>query len=145
MQQELEAFVADRLGATNAVETFLAQHADDARANTELLAAHKESAPRLALEPNAPTTEMSLVIVPAVEAAPEFRRLLQVALPQAEMTAGDKNDDVVFYRETPALGFAALCQTGAEARAAYQQMLAAAHLTPHSRTDVADWRLPAEH
>ena len=52
---ELDAFVADRLGATNAVETFLAQHADEARANAELLAAHKEAAPRLALEPSAPT------------------------------------------------------------------------------------------
>jgi serine/threonine protein kinase len=145
MQQEMEAFVADRLGATNAVETFLAQHAEEARANAELQAAHKEAAPRLALEPSAPSSEMALVIVPAVQAAPEFRRLLQAALPQAETAAGAKNDDVVFYRETPPLSFADLCQTGAEGRAAYQQMLAAAHLTPHSRTDVAEWRLPAEH
>ncbi|MBL8798758.1 MAG: protein kinase [Planctomycetia bacterium] len=145
MQQELETFVAGRLGSSNAVETFLGQYPQDKTARQEIAAAHQEAAPSLTVEPNAPSNELTVVVVPTDAASDKFCEQARQALPQAELTRGPKGDDILFFRERLGLRVTDLPQTGAAAHEAYVQMTKMEHMSPHTRSDVTDWRLPPPH
>jgi len=144
MYQELETVVAARLGTTNAVETFLAQYAEDRDAKAELTSAFKDAAPQLPLDPHAGAGEIGVVLVPGDPSAEDLKQLVRQALPTAALEAGTKGDDIVFYRELPGLAFSDLPQLGQEAVEAYKHLRQADTFTPHTRTDITDWRLPGQ-
>jgi serine/threonine protein kinase len=145
MQQELESFVTGRLGSSNAVETFLGQYPQDKTARQEITTAHTEAAPQLTVERSAPVHELTVIVVPTDTAADQFCEQARQALPQAELTRGPKGDDILFFRERLGLRLVDLVQTSAPAHEAYVQMTKMEHMTPHSRSDVTDWRLPPRH
>src|SRR5262249_62108327 len=91
LQKEMEGFVADRLGATNVLKTFLAQYPDASAAQKEIVAAHTDATPRLGAAA-ASATEISIVSVPAESVADEFRQLVRQALPKADVTSGPAGD-----------------------------------------------------
>jgi serine/threonine protein kinase len=144
MEREMQAHVTERLSTANAIETFLALYEPANTAASEVAEAHQKAAPRLQVEAAASPTELTLVLVPDESSAEQFRRHVQQALPMAELAMGSKGDDIVFYRELPALTFLDLPHTGFAGRQAYQQRVAAEHFTPHVRTDLTDWQLPEQ-
>ena len=144
MYTELETFVATRLGTTNAVETFLAQYAEDRDAKAEMTAAFKDAAPLIALDSKAGGNEMGVVLVPADPSADDLKQLVRQALPAAGLETGAKGDDIVFYRESPGLAFTELPQMGPDAVAAYKELKKNDSYTPHNRSDITEWRLPGQ-
>jgi hypothetical protein len=143
MQQEAEAYVASRLGAANAIETFLDQYRNSTDAARQLTEALREAAP--AAVPEAPKSHsFSLVAVPSDNLADQFTALSRMALPDALLVAAPKAEDIVFYRESCGLRLQDLPQCGPDVRDLYKQMVATPNAMPHSRTDITDWRLPGE-
>ena len=148
MQKKMEEYVAERLGATNAVKTFLAQYNEEQAAQGEITAAHAGAAPRLAPGADASGSapgEMSIVSVPDESVAEDFRAMVRLALPSTELATGPSGDDIVFYRELAGLALTDLPQTGSEGRDAYEKMKSTENFTPHSRSDISEWQLPTEH
>jgi hypothetical protein len=137
---ELEAFVRTRLGATNALDTFLEQYPGEEAGRNQLNEAFEEAAAQLDAKGIAHKEQMALLLVPADPAAERIRQMAQEAVPQIEMHAAAKGDDLVFYREILDIQLAELPQLGPEAKAAYEMQRGTEHFTPHSRSDITDWR-----
>jgi hypothetical protein len=70
----------------------------------------------------------------------QCRTLAVQAAPDVQVIAGASGDDLLFYRERIQSSLASLEQLGPLGEEAYQQMLTANHFTPHSRTDISEWR-----
>jgi hypothetical protein len=141
MQQEAEAYVASRLGAANAIETFLDQYRNSTDAVRQLGDAHREALPGSV--PDAPRDHsFALVAVPSDNLSDQFTALARVALPDALLVAAPKAEDIVFYREACGLRLQDLPECGPEVRDLYKQMIANPNMMPHSRTDITDWRQP---
>lgn len=142
LRQELEAFVATRLGSAGVVETFLDQFRLEQAARGEIGSAHGEAMPKLILERPRQLEEISVVLVPEESAAPRFAEVAQGELPDTEVTVGPKADDIIFYREIFGWSWGQLAQLGPQPQEAYRERLAGNHFSPHCRMDVNDWRLP---
>lgn len=142
--QELTRVVAERLGASNAVETFLSQFSAPDAARNQLAEAFQDATPLLEVKGISSKAQIGLLIVPADPQADQFRSLAQQTLPDAELAAGLKADDLIFYREVPGIDPADLPQLGPESRAAYEKMAGTEHFTPHSRCDITAWKTAGE-
>jgi serine/threonine protein kinase len=138
LQQELEEAVKTRLGTSNVLDTFLGQAHKEAGAVTAIAGAFDEAAPKLT--GGKVDQELAVVLVPGDPAAEQFQPLVRKAVPSAEVVVGARGDDVVFYREVSLAGLAAIPQLGPDARQAYEKLCSAEHCTPHTRTDITDWR-----
>ena len=68
-----------------------------------------------------------------------FRSLVQRALPEQEFVSAASTDDIVFYREVPALELSKVPQLGQAALECYRQFTKSDQFTLHSRLDIADW------
>jgi len=138
--QELEQAIKTRLGNNNIVDTFLSQSRGSGGAGGEIASAFDEATPKLTAGPITSGEVVSVIVVPGDPAAEQFKQLARKAVPEAELIAGLRGDDIIFYKELPFLPLAKLPHVGAEARQAYEKMNATDTLTPHCRTDIADWR-----
>jgi hypothetical protein len=142
MREELESYVATRLGGAGVVETFLDQFRLEQAARGEIGSAHGEAMPKLILERPRQLTETSVVLVPEEPAAPKLVELAQGELPDAEVTVGPKADDIIVFRAIHGWTWQQLPNLGPQAQEAYRERLAARHFSPHSRMDITDWQGP---
>jgi hypothetical protein len=140
MQNEAEAFVEARLAGVNIADMYLTQHEDDEQTQDDLAAAFREAAPKLAGGPKAGADEVCILGVPQGPAGEHISHLAREALPEADLETAATADDIILYREIPRLPLADLEQLGPLAYEAYRQMSAVEHFTPHSRTDILEWR-----
>jgi serine/threonine protein kinase len=139
MEQEVEAFLRERLGGTEVAELFLAQHPDEEDAAGELAGAFAEAAPELARDLGGNPNEIALVAVPDGRSEQTNQRLgdlARKALPAAEVVGTSADDDLVVYREVAHVPLGELKQLGAAGQEAYRQMLALDSFTPHARIDL---------
>jgi serine/threonine protein kinase len=128
------------LGRAHAAEVYVAQRGQDDQAVGELAGAFDEAVPELATSRPAPQDELNILAVPPGVEGERFRGLVQQALPDQTFVPALSTDDIVFYREVLRLSPADLPQKGQAAAKVYQQFLTGDPLTPHSRTDITDWR-----
>jgi hypothetical protein len=141
--REVAAIAEAPLGRAHAAEMYLAQRGQDAAAVAELGGAFHEAAPELAGAHLDPENELNILAVPPGPEGEYFRSLVQEALPDRTLVPASNTDDIVFYREVLNASPATLPQMGQAAAEVYRQFLAGDPLTPHSRTDIANW-LPSQ-
>lgn len=139
MQRQAEAFVDARLGGVNVAEMYLAQQANEDEARDDLDAAFEEAAPELS-KARAPASEICILAAPPGPVGECFRDLARRALPDVDMVAAAGTDDIVFYRELAHQRLSDLEQLGPLGYEAYRQIVTLKDLTPHSRTDIVEWR-----
>jgi serine/threonine protein kinase len=137
MQREAEDFVAARLTGANVAEMFLEQYESDEHAQGELCSHFSEAAPLLA---GPRGSEICILATPVDEAGQRFRDLACQALTDVHLVSAPSLDDIIFYREVPQIALADLEQLGPLGYEAYRQMLSLENFTPHSRTDITEWR-----
>ena len=84
--------------------------------------------------------ELSALDTPPGAAGARFCALARRILPDAGLTTTAGGEDLLFYREVPHLNLSDLEQLGPVAQEAYRQINSVEHFTPHTRTDIQDWR-----
>jgi hypothetical protein len=140
MQQEAEAFVDTRLGGMEVAELYLAGHAGDEETLEDLCAIFKEARPA-ALEMNHSAEQgLNVLAVPPHPSGERLYELAKQALPDISWIRVDSKDDIVIYREIPRLPLPELAQLGPLAYEAYCHMSQVEYFTPHSRTDITEWK-----
>jgi hypothetical protein len=143
MQQLVEGFLAPRLAGVNVVDMFLAQFPSGGdQALDALVRAYDTAAPALAVPVPSDHARIEILATPPGPQREQFCDLARRAVSETALTLVDSADDVVFYREQPQLPLASLDQLGPKGREAYEQMPSMEHCSPHTRTDVAEWRVP---
>jgi len=138
LYEQVEPFAATRLGKAQVVEMFLDEYVSADAVGEALTRAFEKTRPSPDSLPPA-MTDNALLVLPVSAAASRLRDLVHRALPKVEVVQAPGRDDIVCYREQAGLALADLPQFGPEARAAYEEMLATEHYTPHSRLDITDW------
>ncbi len=137
--REVTAFAEAPLGRAQAAELYLQQGGQEANMLAELSGAFDQAAPELFGARLAAENEFCVVAVPPGPEGDHFNRLVRRAVSDRQLIRASGTDDIVFYREVPRLALADLPQLGPAAQEAYRQALAAEQMTPHARTDVAEW------
>jgi hypothetical protein len=145
LRQEARAFLEPRLAAADVAQVYLEQHqareSPDGTASDvlrqDLLTAYQNATPTLLPRDAA---ELFLMSVPSGPAGGELRDLTRYAVGVAPAGEGAPTDEIVFYREHANFAVHDLEQFGPAARAAYEKMRAQDNFTPHSRTDIVEWR-----
>jgi hypothetical protein len=142
MQVEGEDFVGKRLAGVDVAELFRELHPEEDDAGLKIAEAFAAADATLASTPGPSTVEICVVASPRGAPGDRFRDLARRKLPLAEpaMVANQEAEDLVFYRERSALPLGVLEQVGPVAYEAYSQIASVAHFTPHSRTDINQWR-----
>jgi hypothetical protein len=140
LQQQAEAFVEARLGGVHVVDVYLGQFGSAERAGRDLAAVYAEAAPQLVPSQRDDPDEVRVLAAPADAAGERFRALVAQALPEVTWGQAVTSDDLVFYREQPAVLFAELPQLGPVALEAYEQIMATEQYNPHARMDISTWQ-----
>jgi hypothetical protein len=132
-------FVSQRLTNTKVAENYLAQYEKDDQVRDDLANMYAEAAPRLS-GPRPQATEITVLAAPDGQAGSKIRLQARRAVADADLIETVSDDDIVFYRERTQMILGELDQLGPLAYEAYQQVGLVDHFTPHSRTDIAQWR-----
>jgi hypothetical protein len=140
MQKEAEEFVNVRLSGFDLAEMYLKQIGGPGPAAEDLRGAFDEAAPPFAVGGKAMQSRFNILAVPDGAAGQQILDIAQKALPEAELATTTAANDVVFYREISQLPLSELEQLGPLAYEAYMHISAVEHFTPHSRTDIHEWR-----
>jgi hypothetical protein len=136
LQQVAEGAVTSKLVATNVVDLFLGQHANDTSAVFDIRQAFVSAAPELARPLGDSQDEVRVLALPPGARAAQLRSMVHKALPEA-IAVTESPEDVVFYREQPYLPLDQLAILGGDGAEAYEQM--SETVSPHSRSDISDW------
>jgi hypothetical protein len=142
LDHEAEPVAAQRLGKTRLVDIYLEQNADHERAQEAMTRSYQDTEPALATPVAA--AEVSVLAVPADPNVERLRGLVRRILPQVTVLTRAHSNDIVFFREQLGIRLTDLPQLGPTARAAYEQLIAVEHFTPHNRSDIDSWN-PAPH
>jgi serine/threonine protein kinase len=136
VRQQAADVLAARLGQNDPASVFFQHHPDQQAAQRDVAKAFDEAQPELTTAKGA--AEVTLLAVPPGTAGELFRALARAALPGEDLAPADCADEIVFYREHPALAPADVPQLGPIGREAYQHALATQQ-SPHARIDVT-WK-----
>jgi hypothetical protein len=141
MQRHAEAFVDARLAGTDATSMYFSLQSDEQQIEKELTDLFQLSAPPLTAPRGSSQAAIAVLAAPTGPAGERLRALVRARLPEANWTtAAAGRDDIVFYRELTCASLPELDQLGPLGLEAYQQVAALEHFTPHSRTDISQWR-----
>jgi hypothetical protein len=140
MQREAESFIEARLAGVSVADMYMAHQGDEREAYSDLDVAFEEAAPLLSAARGSRAPEVCILGVPSGPVGERFRDLARRALPDVEMVPAAGTNDIIFYREVPHLRLSDLEQLGPLGYEAYRQIVTLKNLTPHSRTDITEWR-----
>jgi len=140
MQHEAEGFVASRLADISVTDLYMAHHSNDEQIDSDLEEMFDSAAPQLNGQQIPAQSELRVLATPPGQASERFQELAQGVASELKMIAASGLNDIVFYRESPRLALAELSQLGPLAYEAYRQMSGVESFTPHSRTDISEWR-----
>ncbi len=130
--------VGTRIGNAEVADIYLAQYEKDDQVRDDLASMFTEATPRLGEARQG--SEIAVLAAPASPAGGKVRRLAQQAVPDTELGESESTDDIVFYRERFQMLLSELEQLGPLGYEAYRQVGMVDSFTPHSRTDVTQWR-----
>jgi hypothetical protein len=139
MMRMATEFVGGRIGNTEVADIYLARFEKDEQVRDDLAIMFAEAAPKLN-SPRQQSSEIAVLAGPANPAGGKLRRLAQQAIPDTDLAEAESTDDIVFYRERFQMVLSELEQLGPLGYEAYRQVGTVEHFTPHSRTDVPQWR-----
>jgi hypothetical protein len=137
-------FVGGRIGNTQVSDVYLTQYEKDDQIREDLINMFAEAAPNLCAS-RQQSSEIAILAAPMNASGQKVRHLAQGALPDADLAEADSSEDIVFYRERFQLPISELEQLGPLGYEAYRQVGMVEHFTPHSRTDIAQWRAASVH
>jgi hypothetical protein len=140
MQQEAETFVDARLAGVSVADMYLEHHGGEEEAHKDLDTAYHEAVPEFVTGRDAPETEICILAAPRSPVGERFRDLIRHVLPDVNFVPAAGTDDILFYREIPHLRLTDVDQLGPLGYDAYRQIITLKNLTPHSRTDIYEWR-----
>jgi eukaryotic-like serine/threonine-protein kinase len=140
MQQEAEAIVESRLDGANIAEMYLEHHPEEAEAEEDLVSVFDAAAPRLTPSRNSRCLELCLLGTPTGPAGERIRERARQALTDVDLAVTTSSDDIVFYREIPQFALSDLEHLGPLAYESYCQLAANDAFSPHSRSDITEWR-----
>jgi serine/threonine protein kinase len=139
LRQQATEFLDPRLGRQDSAAVFFQHHSDDRGAQRAIAGSFDEAAPILASTPKAGHgVEIAVMALPAGPNGDRFRRLALDALPDENIVPTVSPDDIVIYREKPALTSADLPHLTSLGREAADHAVKE-QLPPHARFDVT-WR-----
>jgi hypothetical protein len=143
MQHEAESFLNDRLANADVVQMYLGQHVKNGevdldKLHEDLRSLFMSAAPDLT--GMATKHEICMLALPACPSEEQFRVVVEEALPDHDLVAIPSADEIVIYREQSQVPLPTLKQIGPLAEESYRQMLSVDNFTPHTRTDIEDWR-----
>jgi hypothetical protein len=139
LRQQAAEFLDPRLGRQDSAAVFFQHHSDDRGAQRAISGAFDEAAPILAPAPKAGHgIEIAVMALPAGPNGDRFRRLALDAMPDENIVPLVSPDEIVIYREKPALTSADLPQLTSLGREAADHAVKE-QLPPHARFDVT-WR-----
>jgi hypothetical protein len=144
MQDEAEAFLAERQADMNVTDMFRAQHKSTKSGDSSADAVKENLArtfdladAKLAVSSG---TEVCILAVPPGPGEETFRALAKMAVPDMALTPATASDEILFYRELVGFALTDLRQLGSPGREAYHQMTKRDQFSAHSRIDITDWR-----
>jgi hypothetical protein len=140
MQQEAELFVESRLTTTSVAEMYLAHHPDEEDAEEDLIQVFESAVPLMAPGRASRCVELSLLATPPGPAGERIRERARQALSDVDLALTSSTDDIVFYREVPQVPLSDLDHLGPLAYETYCQLAANDAFSPHSRSDITEWR-----
>jgi hypothetical protein len=132
-------FIGGRIGNTQVADIYLAQYQTEEQVREDLGNMFAEAAPKLC-SPRQQSSEITILSTPDTQSGGKLRQLAQQAVPDSDLVEADSSDDIVFYRERFQMLLSELEQLGPLGYEAYRQVGMVDHFTPHSRTDIAQWR-----
>jgi serine/threonine protein kinase len=132
-------FVGSRIGIAEVADIYMAQYEKDDQIRDDLESMFNEAAPRLSPS-RQQSSEIAILAAPSNPAGGKLRRLAQQAVPDTDLGEAESTDDIVFYRERFQMVLSDLEQLGPLGYEAYRQVGTVESFTPHSRTDVSQWR-----
>jgi hypothetical protein len=135
-------FVGTRIGNAEVADIYLAQYEKPDQARDDLASMFTEAAPRLS-PGRQQGSEICILAAPNSPAGGKLRQLAQQAVPDFDLCEAESTDDIVFYRERFQMLLSELEQLGPLGYEAYRQVGMVESFTPHSRTDVPQWRAAA--
>jgi serine/threonine protein kinase len=136
MVAEMSLAIEDHFTGLNIVDMYLDRNPQDQQALEGLAKAFDHAAP----VGSSGQDQFAIVTLPSGAQNERFRKLLQHAVPTADIVEAPAADEVVFYREETQAALADLEQVQASGQEAYQQLTATENFTLHSRMDITDWR-----
>jgi eukaryotic-like serine/threonine-protein kinase len=144
MQEETEAFLADRQAGMNVTDMYLTQQAGtktgeaaDAAIQQDLARTYDLADAELDVKSG---RQFCVLAVPPGPEEQDFREVVRRALPEVSLTAAPGSDEILFYREQVGFNLTDLKQLGTLGQEAYQQMTRREQFSAHSRIDITDWR-----
>jgi hypothetical protein len=140
MRKEAETFIDARLSTFDLAEMYLAHVGGETQAEDDLATAFDEAAPPFTGAGSAQHARINILAVPGGAIGERIVDIARKALPDVELKTAAGGNEIVFYREISQLPLAGLEQLGPLAYEAYTQISSVEHFTPHSRTDILEWR-----
>lgn len=140
MRRHAEEFLSKQIAGAEVAELFLALHGNREQTRDDLAGMFKQAAPRIASQKKDQVEEIAVFAAPLGKAGSTVKALVDEALPDTKLLETDSKEDIVFYRERPHVFLSDLEHLGPLGYEAYRQAAAAEHFTPHSRSDIKQWR-----
>ncbi len=138
--REAETFLDVRLPREDAAECFFARGLDESAVRDDIQLAFDEAVPSLAEQRLGHQREVNVLVTPRSEAGQRFRGTAIQAIPGIQAVESSDDEEILFYREYQGLDMTDLPHAGPSGRAAYDRALRLEQFTPHSRTDISEWR-----
>jgi hypothetical protein len=137
--EESRAHLDTRLGEVDLAGMFAERYRTSQQAERAIEQTYQEAEP--AWIGNGPWVggEVAIVACPGGPGGEPLRELARRAIPVAGLPIADSRDNLMVYREWPAVPLAALPHLGAAAVAAYAALPETQQCTPHARLDVTQW------
>ena len=139
MQTRTEAVLGTRLTGIGISEMLMADHRPE-EIEDQLAEAFCHAVPAMKGARAGKGNEICVLGTPPGPEGEQLRDYSMNAISEVEIHASNTAGDIVFYRELPNLPLSDLEQLGPLAHEAYCQMVSVEHFTPHSRTDILEWR-----
>ena len=140
--EEARAYLDARLGEVDLAAMFAERFRSPQLAERAVEQAYHDADPAWAGNGPWAASEVTVVAAPGGPAGEPLRELARRAVPVAGLSVTDLRDELVVYREHPAVPMSVLPQLGPAAAAAYQAQPDATQCSPHARLDVTRWLDP---
>jgi hypothetical protein len=137
--EEARAYLDGRLGAVDLARMFADRHPTEPQAERAVAATYADAEPAWGGDG---VPELAVVGCPAGPGGEAFRELARRTIPVAGLPVADLRDELLVYRERPAVPLAALPHLGPVGRSAYRAVPDAQQCTAHARLDVTAWHRP---
>jgi hypothetical protein len=136
LRTKADDIVQNWLGSGGVAATYLAQHGDDAKIAADLVAAFNSACPPFIGRGE----DCAFLALPPGIASDKIRSLAAEAIRDIELGCVEDAADFVLHREQPDVDLTQIPYFAPAVVDAYRQLADQRHATPHSRTDIHDWR-----